>query len=638
MSRKQHKLNYNQIVYMSRFLGFLFCVHFLVDGFFLKRNIRSLPPLSHQKQHYPFSNEYFNQYLKRLNSKNISIQHRAILEEGIPNHQKKNFNKMRKNKQKANRSTILGKDIWLYQLYGDDWEDEDFEDFTKYTPVASVPPENESYESKRARIRNIPGYFSNLEAKTGETRGKETRGKETKGKKKSENFEIVSHSSTRFEDIGGYESVKLELLQCVDILTNGSKYKPFNVRTPKGVILEGPPGNGKTLLAKGFAGEANVSFIAVAGSEFQEKYVGVGSSRVKELFQLAKENIPCVIFLDEIDAVGRKRSGESESSGSERDNTLNQLLIEMDGFHSADGIFIIGATNRADLLDPALIRPGRIDKRIFIGLPDSATREAILKIHIDKKPYDETVDISNLVDLTTGMSASQIENMLNEAMLYAIRNQNHNIRFSQTDIEVVLNRILAGWQPTDHQFTNDMLERITVHEMGHALIGLLMKQHSKLTKIVINLSSPNMPGYTIFEGSTTSMYTRDSLFEHLMILLAGRIAEEVFYNVSVTTGAINDFEEALKLAQKMVVYYGMGKNLIYPSSSEKFKEQIDNEVLHLIQDAYTVSQFIIRNCKDVIRECSLILQKEKILKRDDLLELIQTKYPDVMDLYCPTNN
>jgi cell division protease FtsH len=582
-----------------------------------------------QNQHYPFSHEYFNQYLKRLNSKNISIQHMTILEEGIPQQNKKSKHKYKRNKEK--NKTIMGKDVWLYQLFGEDFdvEDmEDLEDFEKYDkydipPVITVPP-HESFESKRMRIRNSPGYYPHLESKTGKN-------------KKSENFEIVTQTNTRFKDIGGYESVKLELLQCVDILSNLSKYKPYHVRTPKGLILEGPPGNGKTLLAKGFAGEANVSFIAVAGSEFQEKYVGVGSSRVKELFQLAKENTPCVIFIDEIDAVGRKRSGESESSGSERDNTLNQLLIQMDGFQCTDGIFIIGATNRVDLLDPALIRPGRIDKRIFIGLPDSVTREAIIRIHIHGKPCDETVDISNLVDLTSGMSASQIENMLNEAMLLAIRNHvsEQMIRFTQLDIEVVLNRIMAGWQPTDHQFTNDMLERITVHEMGHALVGLLMKQHSKLSKIVINLSSPNMPGYTIFEGSTTSLYTRDSLFEHLMILLAGRIAEEVFYNVSVTTGAINDFEEALKLAQKMVVYYGMGKKLIYPSSSEKFKEQIDNEVLLIIQDAYTVSQFIIRNCKEVIRECALILQKEKILKRDDLLKLIQSKYPDVMSLYCP---
>jgi cell division protease FtsH len=303
----------------------------------------------------------------------------------------------------------------------------------------------------------------------------------------------------------------------------------------------------------------------------------------------------------------------------------------MDGFYNSDGIFLIGATNRADLLDPALIRPGRIDKRIFIGMPDAFTREAVLKIHIQGKPHDDSVVLEDLVELTNGLSAAQLENLLNEAMLYAIRDE--RVIFTQTDIETVMNRIMVGWQPTDHQFTKDMLERITVHEMGHAMIGLLMKQHSKLTKIVINLSSPNTPGYTVFEGSTSSLYTRDSLFEHLMVLLSGRIAEEIFYNVSVTTGAINDFEEALKLAEKMIVYYGMGKNIIYPSSSEKYKEEIDNEVTALIQDAYRVAYFIIRNCKKVIADGAVLLQNNKILKRDELIALILNKYPEVMDLY-----
>ena len=450
-------------------------------------------------------------------------------------------------------------------------------------------------------------------------------------KENSENFEIVKNVTTRFSDIGGYDSVKSELRQCVDILSNYETYAEYNVRIPKGLILEGPPGNGKTLLARGFAGESQCNFITVAGSEFQEKYVGVGSARVKELFKLAKENTPCIIFIDEIDAIGRKRSSDPDSASSERDNTLNQLLVAMDGFKSSDGIFIVGATNRADLLDPALLRPGRIDKRIFISLPDSKTREAILDIHIQGKPYDESVIVSDLTELTTGMSAAQIENLLNEAMLYAIRDNRK--KFTQSDIDTVMNRIMAGWQPTEHQFTQEMIDQIIVHEMGHAMVGFLAKQHSKLTKIVINLSSPKTPGYTVFEGSTSSLYTRDSLFEHLMILLAGRVAEEVFYNVSVTTGAINDFEEALKLAEKMVVYYGMGNSLIYPSNSEKYKEQIDNEMVQLIQDAYEISRFIVQNCKEVIEECTELLKTRHILRREELMTLIQEKYPEVMDLY-----
>ena len=331
-----------------------------------------------------------------------------------------------------------------------------------------------------------------------------------------------------------------------------------------------------------------------------------------------------------MDAIGRKRSGDGETASSERDSTLNQLLINMDGFKTTNGIFVVGATNRDDLLDPALIRPGRIDKRVFIGLPDMNTREAILKIHIKGKPHDHTVNIVDLVDITTGLSGAQLENVLNEAMLFAIRN--NRTEFVKTDIEMVMNRIIAGWQPVEHQFTTNMLEQIAIHEMGHAIVGLLSKQHSKMTKVVINLSSPQSPGYTVFEGTTTSLYTREALFEHLMILLAGRIAEEVFYNVSVTTGAINDFEEALKLSEKMIIYYGMGKNVIYPSLSEKYKERIDNEVIKLIEDAYRISTFLVTNSKHLIQECALILKNERILRADDILEIINEKYPHILDL------
>ena len=560
---------------------------------------------------FPYSNQYFENYIRRLNSKNISIQDQSILGEfdGIKNRKEKQ-------KKRNNQNTTIQKSKnpeFDFEITIHTPEDDDDDE-----PPYSIP-EVFVISPKQPHRRNRNQFTQDFS------------GFEEKKKKKSENFEILEKSPITFSDIGGYDTIKKELTQCIDILKNYTKYTEFNVRTPKGLILEGPPGNGKTMIAKGLAGEANASFIAVSGSEFQEKYVGVGASRVRELFQLAQDNIPCVIFLDEIDAIGRKRSTESDSSNAERDSTLNQLLVNMDGFQSKAGIFIIGATNRADLLDPALIRPGRIDKRVFIGLPDAKTREAILRIHIKGKPHDASVKIDDLVEITMGLSGAQLENLLNEAMLYAIRDD--RLVFTQTDIEMVMNRIMVGWQPTEHKFTDNMLEQIAVHEMGHAIVGLLAKHHSKMTKVVINLSSPQTPGYTIFEGSTTSLYTREALFEHLMILLAGRIAEEVFYNVSVTTGAINDFEEALKLAQKMVIYYGMGNNLIYPSLSEKYKEKIDQEVIHLIQNAYSIANFIVKNCKEVIRECSEILTKEKILKAETLLEIVQTKYPAVLNLY-----
>ena len=608
------------------------------NSFFRRQGSYKLSSLCSFKKHYPFSQKYFEENLKRLNDKNITLRDNAMLHEDT--FHKKTFNDYKRSIEKKHQeiynNTHIGEDEKeeLRKLFGflppifdqetgmplldenDNTErPSDFE--TDVPPITDKTP----IEERRNRAKKDPRYMFILNPQP----------QQKNQNQKSEHFYVVHNVNTTFRNVGGYNIVKEELSQCVDILQNFEKYSAFNVRIPKGLILEGPPGNGKTLLAKAFAGEANTSFISVAGSEFQEKYVGVGATRVKELFQLAKENKPCIIFVDEIDAIGRKRSGDGESSNTERDSTLNQLLVQMDGFENSDGIFIVGATNRADLLDPALIRPGRIDKRIFIGLPDNYTRSEILKIHLCGKPHDATIVLDDLVDLTTGMSAAQIENLLNEAMLYALRNT--RFVFTMDDVELVLNRVMAGWQPTEHQFTEDMVERISIHEMGHAIIGLLMKEHSRMTKIVINLSSPRTPGYTVFEGSTTNLYTRESLFEHLMILLGGRIAEEVFYNVSVTTGAINDFEEALKLAEKMVVYYGMGENLIYPSNSEKFKTEIDEQVQILIRDAYKMSFVILANCKDIIGECATILKKKKVLKREELFELILEKSPEILDLY-----
>jgi cell division protease FtsH len=434
--------------------------------------------------------------------------------------------------------------------------------------------------------------------------------------KKSKNFEIVTKPGIYFKDIGGYNSVKTELHQCVDLLKNYKKYKEFNVRVPKGLILEGPPGTGKTLLAKALASESNCNFISVAGSDFQEKYVGVGPARVKELFELAKKNIPCIIFIDEIDAVGRKRVSEGESSSAERDNTLNALLVELDGFKNNSGIFLVAATNRLDLLDNALIRPGRIDKKIYIGLPDKLTRESIINIHIKGKPHDKTVLLDNTVELTEGLTGAQIENLLNEAMLNALK-MNKTV-FTNMDLDLIMNKMLAGWQPNDHEYNSDTIDRIAIHEMGHAITGYFALFHSNITKVVINLSSPKSPGYTVFQNTLSTLYTRESLFERLMVLLSGRIAEEIFYNVSVTTGAINDLKEALDLAEKMIVYYGMGTSLIYPSKSEKYKEIIDEEIITLINKAYKYAEMLLLKHKEFVYEGAILLKKEKKLTLDDL--------------------
>jgi cell division protease FtsH len=544
------------------------------------------------------SREYYEFLLKRLNSRNITEQNSGIL--GNVNNNE-DYNNQNKTEVPRVKIFITKNPTNFLEGLG-----------IKFDPV-----EEEQADLNEANDE----LFGNQKL--------ENSNKNSGSYTKTKNFEVLKNPDTDFGDVGGYENVKDELKQCVDILKNYRKYEQFNVRVPKGLVLEGPPGTGKTLIAKALAGEAKCSFIPVSGSDFQEKYVGVGPTRIKELFRLARENKPCIIFIDEIDALGRKRSSDGESASNERDSTLNALLVELDGFKNSTGIFMVAATNRYDLLDNALIRPGRVDKKIFIGMPDKKTRQAIINIHILGKPYDNSIDIGNLIDITDGLSGAQIENLLNEAMLNALRYNRTEFNFN--DFDMIMNKMMAGWQPNEHQFTSDIIDHIAIHEMGHAIVGLLSKHHSKMSKVVINLSSPKSPGYTVFETSSSNIMVREALFEHLMILLSGRIAEEVFYNVSVTTGALNDFEEALKLAERMVLYYGMGSNVIYPSNSEKYKELIDNDVTHLINNAYNCAYLLIVNSKDFIYETSEILKKDKLIKATALNQLINEKYKELLE-------
>jgi len=570
---------------------------------------------------YPFSKNYYEHYLKRLNSRNITEQGEAILNPRLFEHHDTD--------KDIDDEFEKDDDDLLTQILKQMNQTVSQEDIKKI--LRPIPETSKSPHQRRGGIRIIMNkeMYERLSGDRRDDDEEPVFNRKIKGQT-SENFEVVTKSPVSFKDVGGYDNIKKELEQCIDILSNFKKYQPYNVRVPKGLILEGPPGNGKTLLAKALAGEAKTGFIAVSGSEFQEKYVGVGASRIRELFKLAKDNVPCIVFIDEIDALGRKRSKDGDVSGNERDSTLNELLVALDGFKNTSGIFLIGATNRADLLDSALLRPGRVDKRIFIGNPDLATRRAILNIHSKGKPYDLTVKMEDVIELTNGLSGAQIENLMNEAMLNALRYD--RTQFTSDDLEVVMNKMMVGWQPNEHQFTKSMVDQIAIHELGHALVGLLCKHHSKMTKVVINLSAPKSPAYTVFESSNFDILTREALFEHLMILLAGRIAEEVFYGVSVSTGAINDFEEALKLAERMICYYGMGKNLIYPSNSEKYKEIIDTEVAALINDAYGYAEFLIRNSKDFIQEGAELLKQNKIIKSETLVDLMQEKYKNVLNL------
>lgn len=439
----------------------------------------------------------------------------------------------------------------------------------------------------------------------------------------SENFEIVTNPQYNFDDVGGYQNVKDELFQIIDILKNYEKYQKYNVRTPKGLILEGPPGNGKTLIAKGFSGEVNASFIPVSGSQFLEKFVGVGASRIRELFKLAKDNKPCIIFIDEIDAVGKSRVGNDLNPNSEAQATLNQLLVNMDGYESSDGIFIIGATNRADLLDSALLRPGRIDKRMYIGNPDSKTREAILQIHLSGKPRSVHVTVDKLKDITNGLSGAQIENLLNEAMLLSLRNDREMMNME--DIESILSRMLVGYQPNENNYSPDMIKRIAIHEMGHAIVGVLSLHHANLVKVCLNIWSPTSPGYTVFEQSEidSNIYTKEKLMSRLMVLLSGRIAEEVFFSESITSGASKDIEDAYSLAEQMIIKFGMGSKIVYAHHSEDSKNFIDKDIEHLIETTYHNAHSIILKSKDLIEELSNELITTQLLLPERITEIMK---------------
>jgi cell division protease FtsH len=408
---------------------------------------------------------------------------------------------------------------------------------------------------------------------------------------KSENFEIQKNISFRFSQIGGYENVKAQLYQIIDMYQNQTKYKKHGARIPKGILLEGPPGNGKTLLARAMAGECGMNFLAVSGSQFQEMYVGVGAARIRELFKLANNNKPCIIFLDEIDALGKKRSDSRSGADSERDSTYNELLVQMDGFQDSDGIFLMMATNRADMLDPALLRPGRTDKRITIHLPDVATRREILRIHSKNKAFESDVEEEKMVEDTAGCSGAEIENYLNEAILHALLQNRTQISIS--DLEMALDSIQHGYLVEKSEFSLVMKERIAVHELGHAWLGLNTTFYDNLHSIRINLHNVKNPAYTKFESKNVDkgIQTREYLMEQLMILLGGRIAEQLFYGIgSFSTGAQTDLNMAEQLTRYMVYDCGMTmlpNELMLPHSiGEHAKKRLDKQQHALIEYAY----------------------------------------------------
>lgn len=448
----------------------------------------------------------------------------------------------------------------------------------------------------------------------------------------SENtFGVQKKMTYNFTNIGGYDDVKNELYQMKDLLNDLDKYKDYNLRTPRGLLLEGPPGNGKTLLAKCFAGECNYCFISCSGSEFNEKYVGVGAARIRELFSKARKNQPCILFIDELDAIGSKRSYSAEGSSNERFQTLNQLLVLMDGFESSnDKIFVIGATNRKDILDEALLRSGRFDKIVHVPNPDAATRKAIIDIHLKNKPIDPSIPIKKLIDLTSGLSGAEIENVLNEASLYGIRE--NRLPVDLTMLEETRDKILLGYSLNKRKLSNDIRRRVAIHECGHLLMALGSKSHEKPTKITIQSTSPDSFGYTFFnlKDENKGLYLKKYLQEKIMTLLGGKVAEELVFNKEISSGVSDDLRRCNEIATNMITNFGMGETLILSKQSERQKENIDKQVQKMItQLTNDVEHFLSRN-SNLLNFCADYLMEQKTLNDDEIQEMLQkglAKFP-----------
>ncbi len=412
----------------------------------------------------------------------------------------------------------------------------------------------------------------------------------------------------RFSDVAGAEEEKQELVEVVEFLKDPRRFVELGARIPAGVLLEGPPGTGKTLLAKAVAGEAGVPFYSISGSDFVEMFVGVGASRVRDLFETAKKNAPAIIFIDEIDAVGRQRGAGMGGGHDEREQTLNQLLVEMDGFDGNEGVIVIAATNRSDVLDPALLRPGRFDRQILVGRPDVKGREAILRVHARNKPLADDVDLKVVAQQTPGFAGADLENVLNEAALVAARRNKKKIDAS--DVDEAEDRVIAGPAKKDKVISKREREMVAYHEAGHTIVGLVLSRARIVHKVTI-IPRGRAGGYMIALPKEDQMLmTKDDMFEQIVGLLGGRTAEEIIFGVK-STGASNDFEQATGLARSMVTEYGMsdklgpvqyeGNHQVFvgrdygqtKAYSEQVAYEIDQEVRRILNEAHQKAHEII---------------------------------------------
>ncbi len=452
------------------------------------------------------------------------------------------------------------------------------------------------------------------------------------------------NNKVTFKDVAGLKEEKEEVKELIDFLKNPKKFQKLGARIPKGVLLFGPPGTGKTLLAKAVAGEANVPFYFISGSDFVELFVGVGASRVRDMFQQAKRNAPCLIFIDEIDAVGRQRGTGLGGGHDEREQTLNQLLTEMDGFGANEGIIIIAATNRPDVLDPALLRPGRFDRQVTVNLPDVKGREEILAVHAKNKILSEGITLHNLAKRTPGFSGADLENLLNEAALLAVRRNKDKITMSEVD--EATDRVLMGPAKTSHKYSENDRKLVAYHEAGHAVIGLKLDNANDVQKVTI-IPRGSAGGYNMMVPSEEKLCsTKTDLLEQITGLLGGRTAEEIIFG-EITTGAHNDFEKATKIARAMVTEYGMsdlgplqfeqqagsvflGRD--YNKSqhfSNEVANEIDMEMRKIINDCHKAATEIIKKNKDLLKLIADALLEYETLTKEQIDYLVKNgKMPE----------
>lgn len=462
------------------------------------------------------------------------------------------------------------------------------------------------------------------------------------GKARAQVFDKENSKKVTFKDVAGLEEAKVEIMEIVDFLKKPDKYKSIGAKIPKGALLVGPPGTGKTLLAKAVAGEANVPFLSISGSDFVEMFVGVGASRVRDLFEQAKQKAPCILFIDEIDAIGRARGKNAGFSGNdERENTLNQLLTEMDGFQTNTGVIVLAATNRVDILDKALMRAGRFDRQIEVGLPDVKEREEIFDVHLRPLKLDPELDRTFLAKQTPGFSGADIANVCNEAALIAAR---HNKKYvSREDFLAAIDRIIGGLERKNKIISDEEKRVIAYHEAGHATVSWILENASPLIKVTIIPRGKSL-GAAWYLPEERQITTREQMMDELAAMLGGRVSEQINFG-EVSTGALNDLERATKMAYAMVAYYGMSEKVgtisYYDSTgqsdmaltkpySELTAQQIDAEAKNTIAEAYAMAAEVLRSHADGLKELAELLLEREVVFTEDVERIFGKRKKDIL--------